>query len=486
MYAQSSPASLPKSVDPFYKHLRQTLGNAEIRAILTEYQAEWNPTNPRIDTETAPDWFHRSQLKAWESPLPIIAICAGWQSGKTVFLPHWLKREIQRCGTGDYGAFSSTYKLLNRKFLPELKKVFKDVAQFRASDQQFIFTDEGNRLVHGQAWNGEPTIIQLGHAENPDSLESATMKAVVWDECGQRLVPKQSFDTVQSRLMVNRGRMCLASKPYESGWFENLVNAGLSGIRPDVGVITFASWENPANPKEDDPYWEPIKAEMPPFRFTMQYEGRFTMPAGLIYDCFDWEKNTCEDFDVSNLPCYPGMDFGKINTAGVVGADDASSDCIYIIGEYHAGQKRDYPEHVQSMRALTFASAGGKSLLPGCGGNKHGEDGWREAYRKNGLPLDEPPENNIEVQIQAVWSLLNQGKIKFFRRGAMHTIEDVRHYSRRVDEDGKVTDQIEDDAKWHRLAALRYLIAKLRPIKPTKPIGYNPADFIGGITLRNR
>ncbi len=425
---------------------------------------------PKVDTESAPDWFHPAQNRAWTATTPIVAICAGWQSGKTVSLPFLLKREIQRRGTGDYGAFSSTYKLLNRKFLPELKKVFGEFAVFRASDQQFIFTDDGNRLIHGAGWNGEPTIIQLGHAENPDSLESATMKAVVWDECGQRLVPKQSFDTVQSRLMVNRGRMFLASKPYESGWFEDLVNAGIAGTRPDVATVSFASWDNPENPQIDDPYWEPIKAEMPPFRFMMQYEGRFTMPAGLIYDCFDWEKNTCEDFDVAQLPCYPGMDFGKINTAGIVAADDKSADCIYIIGEYHAGKKRDYVEHVQSMRDLTRQNARGKSLLPGCGGNKHGEDGWREAYRKNGLPLDEPPENNIEVQIQTVWSLMNQGKIKFFRRGAQQTIEDVRHYSRKVDEDGRVTDQIDDDAKWHLLAALRYLIAKLRPAKPQEPV----------------
>ena len=416
-----------------------------------------------MDAETPPEWFHSFQRKAWDDDSQIVAICAGWQSGKTVGLPFWLRREIQRRGPGDYGAFSSTYKLLNRKFLPELKKCFADLAVFRASDQQFVFTDTGNRTIHGPQWNGEPTIIQLGHAENPDSLESATLKAVVWDECGQRLVPEQSYDTVRSRLMVNRGRMCLATKPYESGWFERLVTKQNDG----VGVISFPSWANPVNPVEDDPYWDSIRSEMALWRFVMQYEGRFTMPAGLIYDCFDWEKHTCEDFDVSKLQCHPGMDFGKVNTAGIVAADDPSSGVIYVIGEYHAGAKRDYPAHVASMRELTRLSAGGKSLSPGCGGNKHGEDGWREAYRMHGLALDEPPENNIEVQIQNVWSLLNQGKLKFFRKGAKDTIADVQHYSRKVDTDGNITDVIDEDAKWHRLAAVRYLMAKLRPTAPT-------------------
>ncbi len=135
----------------------------------------------------------------------------------TVFLPRWLRREIQRKGPGDYGAFSSTYRLLSRKFLPELKTEFKDIADFRASDQQFVLNTTGSQKMFGSKWDGSPTIIQLGHAENPDTLESATLKAVAWDEPGQRLVPEQSFRTVQSRLMVNRGRMCLASRPYESG-----------------------------------------------------------------------------------------------------------------------------------------------------------------------------------------------------------------------------------------------------------------------------
>jgi len=418
----------------------------------------------RVDYQAAPDWFHDYQKKAWDNDAPILTICAGWQSGKTILLPFWLRREIQRKGAGDYGAFSSTYKLLNRKFLPELKKCFAGIADYRAGDQQFVFTPAGNRKIHGSQWNGEPTIIQLGHAENPDSLESATLKAVAWDECGQRLVPEQSYHTVRSRLMVNRGRMALASKPYEPGWFERLVTT-----KPDgTGVVSFPSWANPVNPPEDNPYWEQIRREMPPWRFKMQYDGIFTMPAGLIYDCFNYERNTCEDFDVSRLLCYPGVDFGKVNTAGVVVANDPVSGVLYVIGEYHAGAKRDYPEHVAALRALTAANAGGKSLSPGCGGNKHGEDGWREAYRMHGLALDEPPENNIEVQIQGVWSQLNQGKLMFFRRGARQTIEDMQHYSRKVDADGKITDVIDEDAKWHLLSGLRYIISKLRPAKTEK------------------
>jgi hypothetical protein len=177
------------------------------------------------------------------------------------------------------------------------------------------------------------------------------------------------------------------------------------------------------------------------------------------------------------------MDFGKINTAGVGVAQDKSTGVIYVFGEYHAGAKRDYADHIASMNALTAKWAGGKRYSPGCGGNKHGEDGWREAYRVHGLPLDEPPEGNIEVQIQGVWSLLNQRKLIFFRNSARETIEDVRHYSRKVDDDGTVLDAIADDAKWHRLAALRYIINKLTSApKNDGVVAMNPMEVMGSVT----
>jgi len=412
-----------------------------------------------------PDWFHSYQTEAWNADEPIVAICAGWQSGKTVTLPPLLKREIQRRGPGDYGAFSSTYKLLSRKFLPELKKEFKDYAEFRTSDQQFIFTESGSRKLYGPSWNGAPTIIQLGHAENPDSLESATLKAVVWDECGQRLVPEQSFRTVESRLMVNRGRMLLASRPYESGWYERLVKKGQSEYGK-VKVISFPSWANPQNPTEDDPYWEELRATMPEWMFTILYRGQFTQPLGLIYDCFDYERDTCDDFPIPDTwNCYPGADFGEVNTAGIVIAEDPHSNELYAIHEYHAGSKKTTAEHIEGIKTGTHPHTGQTvkfRLSVGAGGART-EEGLRELSSLYGMMLDEPPDNNVEVQIQCVYEQIARHRLKFFRRSCERTIDQIQLYSREVDDEGNVTDKIADKAKWHLMDSLRYIITKLRP-----------------------
>jgi hypothetical protein len=405
--------------------------------------------------EDPPAWFHEHQLKAWASEAPVLAICAGWQSGKTVFLPQWLKREIQRRGPGDYGAFSSTFKLLERKFLPELRSVFEPYAAFKSGAQRFVFTELGSLQFWARDWDGSGTTIQLGHAESSDSLESATMKAVAWDEAGQRLIPEQSFLTVQSRLMVARGRMALASRPYEAGWYERLVRSGLLSPGGGVEVVSFPSWANPENPSAEDGYWDELRALLPPWKFAILYEGRFERPLGLIYDCFDFDRDTCEDFAVpGHWNVYPGADFGPVNAAGVLVAEDPGSGELFVVRQYHSGVKRTTAEHVRGIKGPYSTSVGAAG--------SHGEEGCREAARAAGLLVDEPPFGGVEVQIQCVYEQLAGRKLKVFRRECSGVVEALQLFSREVSADGVVLDKIAGHEP-HVLAALRYVITKLRP-----------------------
>jgi hypothetical protein len=49
---------------------------------------------------------------------------AGTQGGKTCFEPDWLRREIIRCGPGDYLVITATFPL-ELKLLPEFRYVFE-------------------------------------------------------------------------------------------------------------------------------------------------------------------------------------------------------------------------------------------------------------------------------------------------------------------------------------------------------------------------
>ena len=409
--------------------------------------ARYSVAKPTYDAEKCPDWFHADQQKAWESTADVVIICAAWQSGKTVALPWLLLREIQRKGPGDYGAFSSTYKLLSRKFLPELRKVFGQFAEFRASEMRFEFTEAGEVAIFGKRQE-TPTVIQLGYAENPDSLESATLKAVVWDEPGQRLVPEQSYRTVESRLMVNRGRMFLASRPYEFNWFQSLT-ASADGER--VHAVTFPSWANPVNPPKDDEYWTRLRRELPAWRFAMLYEGRFTRPAGAIYDRFDEAENVVEDFAIpDHWEIYVGQDFGDRNMAAVFIARNPEDGGLYCFASYHDGS-RTVTEHIKRLRAKALR------LTSGIAGGAPSEDDWRRNFSLAGWPIQKPPVRDVEVGIQRVYRLIVDRRLKFFRHGAAKVIDEINRYAREVNEDGEPTEKIADKETFHRLDALRYV-----------------------------
>ena len=74
--------------------------------------------------------FHKGQTQAWNSTRRVIAILCGTQWGKTEFGSHWLKREIEEQGPGDYLIGTSTFKLLQNKLLPDFLRVFRDIYHF--------------------------------------------------------------------------------------------------------------------------------------------------------------------------------------------------------------------------------------------------------------------------------------------------------------------------------------------------------------------
>lgn len=161
--------------------------------------------------------FHPGQARAWDSERRFVAVIAGTQSGKTVFGPHWLHREITRRGPGDYLVATPTFPLLQLKALPEFLKLFKrylGLGDYVASPiRQFRFSKAGLKRTFGTA-DCEPTTVFFGHAADPDSLESATAKAAWLDEAGQNKFRLSSWEAIQRRLSIYEGRAVITTTPY--------------------------------------------------------------------------------------------------------------------------------------------------------------------------------------------------------------------------------------------------------------------------------
>ena len=402
--------------------------------------------------------LHPGQTRAWECERRIVAVVAGHQSGKTSFEMPWLWREIQRCGPGDYGFIGPTYKLLEVKAIPEFKQFFEKTMRlgtYSASPvQRFAFSSEGAERMFGHVPE-MPTNVYFGYADNPDSLESATYKAAVLDEAGQKRFRIDSWEAVRRRLSIHRGRILIGTTPYfAAGWLRTEIYNRWKGGDAEIDVVNFASTMNPAFPREE---YERARDTLPRWKFNLFYRGVFDKPAGMVYDCFDEDRHVIPRVPIpSNWRRYVGLDFGGANTAAVFFAEDPVSRRLIAYREYKAGN-RTAREHVEALKKdePVFAKIAGGS----------GSEGqWRHEFQQAGMYVEGPATGSVAIGIERVYALLKTGHVWVFSdlRGL---IDELGTYSYELDAAGEATEKIEAKETYHRLDAVRYILGHLKQVQ---------------------
>lgn len=432
--------------------------------------------------------LHPGQQAAWESEARYIAIIAGTQSGKTSFGPYWLLREVQRKGAGDYLAVAPMLTLLSKKLLPELKRLLvkrTNLFVYRRVDniQFFELTGEGQIKLFG-ALQEEETRILIGHAGDPDALESMTAKAALLDECGQRKFKLASWEAIERRLLIHEGRVIMTTTPYNLGWLKQKIwdpwkaaptCEPLSGTfvdsdgelrtysfeQHDHDEIACIRFESIMNPMVQVSAVESQQRKLPKWKFDMFYRGLFTRPAGLIYDCFKEDDHAEPRFAIpaSWTKRVVGIDFGPNNTAAVFLAHDSENDRFYLYRSYKAGS-RSSEQHVQALLKIERG-------IKAWGGSRT-EQGWRDAFRQAGLDVQKPPIAEVEAGIDNVYGLFQSDRLFVFD-DLEDVLEELMTYSRELDDTDQPTDKIADKSKYHLLDALRYACAHLREETPAVP-----------------
>ncbi len=397
---------------------------------------------------------HVGQSRVWRSQRRFVAMLAGSQGGKTSFGPLWLWREINTRGAGDYLAVTATFPLLKLKMLPEFLRLFQHtlhLGTWQASDKVFNFSDGETRVI-------------FGTAAQPESLESATAKGAWLDECGQDQFRLESWEAINRRLTLNRGRALLTTTPYNLGWLKQQVYDRWQAGDPDYDVIQFESIANPAFPIEE---FERLRATWPKWKFDMFMRGILSRPAGLIYEDFidayrEEGGHKVHPFDIPpSWPRYGGLDFGGVNTARLLLARDPESDVYYLYNEYLDGGKTS-AQHAQD--ALQVVK--GTNMVAWYGGSGS-EDQQRRDFGAAGLRVQEPPlsvkpgtstDGIVEAGIDRVIALFKSMRLYVFDtcRG---TLDELGRYARELDKiTQEPTEKIKDKAMFHRIDALRYVV----------------------------
>lgn len=419
--------------------------------------------------------LHAGQYRAWKSEARHVLVMAGTQSGKTSFGPLWLYREIQRRGPGDYLVVAPSFPLLELKLRPEFMRLFDrqlGLGDYTGSPtKKFVFSEEGSRVTFGDRYHPDiPTQVFFGHAQDPDSLESATAKAAWLDEAGQKKFKKASWDAIMRRLAIHRGRVLYSTTPYYIGWLKRDLHDKADGKL--IELINFRSVDNPMFSQAE---YDERKAAMPAWKFEMFYDGVFTRPAGLIYDVFDVEKHVMERFPIPDTwERVWGLDFGAVNTCVIKLAKQPDTGHWFVYEEYlHGG--RTAQEHV---KALSVGEPMGQVRAVGGAGS---EQNWRDEFKAAGLPVLKPEVSEVEVGIDRVYALLKTYKLYFFEDleglvGGDEEDGELPTYSRELNEDGEPTDEIEDKSDFHHLDGLRYaatlISSTATPLPPSGIVGY--------------
>jgi hypothetical protein len=325
--------------------------------------------------------------------------------------------------------------------------------------------------------------IILRSADSPTGWASATARGGWIDEAGARTFTREILEEAQARVAVRQGRLLLTTTIYDLGAIKQMYYDPHQAGNPDIEVIQFDSTENPEFSPEE---FERLRATMPTWKFNQRYRGLYERPAGLIYDCLDLARHTLPRFSLpDSWPRYGGLDFGGVNTAGVflvkemVG--DKWSGRYIVYREYFAGE-RSAAEH--TMHLLR-----GEPRIPVCAGGSKSEGQWRREFaqggtvrgqRVTGLPIHAPTQADVEVGINRVFGAFAMDRLVIFD-DCKRLLDEIKSYSRELDEMNEPTEKIENKECYHHADALRYIISYLHPDKPSMTHG----SPIGNISTSN-
>lgn len=425
-----------------------------------------NPALYRIDDAGGMDLdLHDGQIEAMDSDKRFVVVLAGTQSGKTSCGPIWLWNEMVRCGPGDYFVVAPTFPMLALKALPEFLNFFERtlrVGEFIGSPtRRFTLSDEGSRRLFGDRHNPSiTTTVYFGHAMDPESLESATVKAAWLDEAGQKKFRGDSWDAILRRLSIHQGRVLITTTPYNLGWLkQRLYDPWVKAAQhhPSIEVINFASTMNPAFPAAE---FERARRELPRWKFDMMYKGKFTRPAGLIYDNFG-DRHLSPRFPIpANWPRFVGLDFGGINTAAVYLAQECDKDAKPVTPARWFAYREYYPKEARTAKEHALALLKNEPRIPHAVGGAGSEGQWRIEFGQAGLPVRQPPVGDLEIGINRVYKMFATDSLVIFD-DLVGLLDELASYSRVLDDYGEPTDEIEDKETFHHADSLRYICSKL-------------------------
>ena len=358
--------------------------------------------------------------------------------------------------------FEYVYEWLVRQQIYGLGSVVK---ASKTKDQRYI----------EMAWG---SFVKGKSADSPDSLVGEQLDLVIMDEAA-RIAEKIWLENLEPTTIDRRGRVIFISTPQGMNWFGKYFNRGLHPDKMKRGWRSL-NFKTTDNPFIDSDWLEQKRFETPDDVWGQEYEGNFTVKAGLIYP--DFNATMFPDghlFDPKDLKFnehytyYRGIDVGAVHpTACVWGAVD-KDDNVYVFREYEE-QDVVHETHAEAISALsaedvtvTYISpdSSRRSLLQ----NRSPEDRLSalDIYRRSGVYARKASDNwsagvgTVARYLRATKEDRARHPKLLISKNCQKLIESLQTYSRVSVTSAREIDPPDKPRKFndHLPDALRYLLA---------------------------
>lgn len=340
---------------------------------------------------------------------PILLLAAGTQWGKTrVGALRMKMRNHQFTSNEDNFLITSpTYKTLHQSTLPAYLKFMDGFGKYDKKFDVFRLNGGGSVFCRTET--------------DPDSIVGITNIKHIWcDEAGKYGL--YFWENIQARAEFFGAGIDLTTSPYSMNWIpKELIKPFDKGLRPDVEYITAPSWENPYHSLYNQEKRAHKKATMDPRRFDMIFGGQFGKMAGLVYDCFDEERDQCDPVKLpTGTKYFAAVDWGYTDPFVIKIRAVTPTGHHFSIGEFY-----------KTRLILAEQILAAKQKMEIFGIERFWADPSRpdsiEAFNRAGIPTI-PAENDIRIGVDAHYELIASGKYKVFRGTCPHTLDEYSAY----------------------------------------------------------
>lgn len=392
-----------------------------------------------------------------QSPAKRKIIRAGRRGGKTVGIAI---PAVQRFITGNrvlYGA--PTTEQVERFWFEICRALAEPISNgiLKKNETEHFIEREGteNRIKAKTCWNANT--LRGDYADYLILDEWQLMAEDTWEEVGAPMLMDNNGDAVfiYTPPSLFSSGVSKANDPRHASKMFREAQKDNSGR---WAAFHFTSYDNPFI---DSEALEEVTKDMSldAHRREILAEDDEIEQSWLVYGAFRTDICSIPRFEIpKNWLIYSGHDFGSANPAALFVAQDTGTGNFYIYNEYLPGSGRSAFEHSECFKEIVK----GYNVIKRVGGNVTTEDEIRQAYTAHGWPISPPKHKYVNAQIDKVIGLMQLNKVFIFN-DLRNLLSELSNCLWVINNEGRVTDKIRDESKYHLLACLRYIMSDFTP-----------------------